>query len=244
MGRKRDHFWDHADDLNGRFKCNYCKREFLGGASRIKSHLAGVKGRDIFICEVVPDDVRKEAYEATEGRNKKQKGASTSSSAKEGTIILTSISKDDILHKQIEKSTEEYEVEIVLSDIVEGLLAKLRSIVAKHMSFEWDFNEGLIDLLASLAKIQFLLNVAEKRQVSDWRVRMWLANFRDVAYDIDDALDEFGYNILQLKVQTPNQVKEKVSAVFKSLRLTCEARKKFRFGKITNLMTTYAEVLQ
>ena len=36
----------------------------------------------------------------------------------------------------------------------------------------------------------------------------------------------------------------KVSAVFKSLRLSHEARKKFRFGKITNLMTTYAEVLQ
>ena len=99
MGRKRDHFWDHADDLNGRFKCNYCKREFPGGASRIKSHLVGVKGRDIVICEVVPDNVRKEAYEATEGRNKKQKVVSTSSSAKEGTITLTSISKDDILHR-------------------------------------------------------------------------------------------------------------------------------------------------
>uniref|UniRef100_A0A2N9J7H0 Disease resistance N-terminal domain-containing protein n=1 Tax=Fagus sylvatica TaxID=28930 RepID=A0A2N9J7H0_FAGSY len=101
-------------------------------------------------------------------------------------------------------STEEYEVEIVLSDIVEGLLAKLRSIVTKHMTSEWDFNVGLIDLLASLTQIQLLLNDAEKRQVSDGRVRMWLANFRDVAYDIDDALDEFGYNILQQKVQTPN----------------------------------------
>ena len=101
MGRKRDHFWDHADDLNGRFKCNYCNREFPGGASRIKSHLAGVKGRDIVICEVVPDNVRKEAYEATEGRNKKQKGASTSSSAKEGTITLTSISKDKRLFEKV-----------------------------------------------------------------------------------------------------------------------------------------------
>ena len=36
----------------------------------------------------------------------------------------------------------------------------------------------------------------------------------------------------------------KVFTVFKSLRLTREARKKFRFRKIINLMTTYAEVLQ
>ena len=101
MGRKRDHFWDHAYDLNGHFKCKYCERRFPGGASRIKSHLAGVKGRDIVICEVVPDDVRKEAYEETEGRNKKQKGASTSSSAKEGTITLTSISKDKRLFEKV-----------------------------------------------------------------------------------------------------------------------------------------------
>jgi hypothetical protein len=71
MGRKRDHFWDHVEDLKGRFKCNYCKREFSGGESRIKSHLAGVKHHDIVICEVVPEDVRKEAYQATEGTIKK-----------------------------------------------------------------------------------------------------------------------------------------------------------------------------
>ena len=112
------------------------------------------------------------------------------------------------------QSTEEYEVEIVLSDIVEGLLAKLRSIVTKHMSSEWDFNEGLIDLLASLTQIQLLLNDTEKRQVIDGCVRMWLTNFGDVAYDIDDALDEFGYNILQQKVQTPNQMKEKVCSSY------------------------------
>uniref|UniRef100_A0A2N9HYS9 Uncharacterized protein n=1 Tax=Fagus sylvatica TaxID=28930 RepID=A0A2N9HYS9_FAGSY len=112
------------------------------------------------------------------------------------------------------QSTEEYEVQIVLSDIVEGLLAKLRSIVTKHMSSEWDFNEGLIDLHASLTQIQLLLNDAEKRQVSDGRVRMWLTDFRDAAYDIDDALDEFGYNILQQKVQTLNQMKEKVCSSY------------------------------
>jgi hypothetical protein len=73
MGRKRDHFWDHADDLNGRFKCNYCKREFPGGASRIKSHLAGVKGRDIVICEVVPDMFEKKLMKQLKGETKNKK---------------------------------------------------------------------------------------------------------------------------------------------------------------------------
>ena len=93
MGRKRDQFWDYVEDLNGRFKCNYCKRSFPGGASRIKSHLAGVKGRDIVICEDVPEDVQKEAYQAAELTNKKLKSAPTSSGAKESKITSTSVSK-------------------------------------------------------------------------------------------------------------------------------------------------------
>ena len=121
MGRKRDHFWDHAYDLNGHFKCKYCERRFPGGASRIKSHLAGVKGRDIVICEVVPDDVRKEAYEATEGRNKKQKGASTSSSGKEGTITL----KDDILHRRL--------FEKVSDDVMNDVNLSLLDFISRHI---------------------------------------------------------------------------------------------------------------
>jgi hypothetical protein len=90
-GRKSNQFWDRAKALYDRFKCNFCKGEFPGGTSRIKSHLARIKGRDIVICEVVPEFVQKEAYEATKGTNKKHKSASTSSSAKESKITSTSI---------------------------------------------------------------------------------------------------------------------------------------------------------
>nr|POF14755.1 hypothetical protein CFP56_43602 [Quercus suber] len=58
MVRKKDRFWKHAEDLNGRFKCKFCEREFAGGATRIKRHLAGVKGHDIDICtKVSKEDV-------------------------------------------------------------------------------------------------------------------------------------------------------------------------------------------
>ncbi len=93
MGRKRDRFWNYAKNLNGRFKCNYCERVFAGGATRIKSHLAGVKGRDIIICEAVPEDVKKEACRATEGTSKTLERASTSRHAKESKITSTSKSK-------------------------------------------------------------------------------------------------------------------------------------------------------
>ena len=99
------------------------------------------------------------------------------------------------------QSKAEYKAEILLGVFVEGLLAKLRSIVIEqHLSFESGFKEGLIDILILLTQIQLVLNGAEKRQASDDFVKSWLAELRRVAYDIDDVLDEFGYNILQQKV--------------------------------------------
>ena len=99
------------------------------------------------------------------------------------------------------QSEAEYMVEILLGVFVEGLLAKLRSIfVEQHISFELGFKEGLTDLFSGLTKIQLVLNGVEKRQASDEFLRSWLARLRRVAYDIDDVLDEFGYNILQQEV--------------------------------------------
>ena len=99
------------------------------------------------------------------------------------------------------QSKAEYKAEILLGVFVEGLLAKLRSIVIEqHLSFELGFKEGLIDILILLTQVQLVLNDAEQRQASDDFVRSWLVELRRVAYDIDDVLDEFGYNILQQKV--------------------------------------------
>ena len=89
MGRQRDQFWDYAEKLDDRFKCNYCGRDFSGGASRIKAHLAGVQGHDIKACDAVTPDVKEKAQaitqkkreaQATQGTNKKLKSASTSTS--------------------------------------------------------------------------------------------------------------------------------------------------------------------
>ena len=95
MGRKRDRFWDYAEELDGGFKCKSCERVSSGGATRIKSHLAGVSGHDIAACEKVPVDIQNEAYQATQGTNKKLKSASTSSNAKQSKITSASASKNN-----------------------------------------------------------------------------------------------------------------------------------------------------
>ncbi|XP_030937839.1 putative disease resistance protein RGA3 [Quercus lobata] len=200
MVRKKDRFWEYVEELNGRFKCKFCECNFAGGATRIKAHLAGVKGHDIDICKKVPKKVQEEASLNIGQPNKKLKGASTSR-AEERKIGSTSIMKDDTLSGLFKKRKEEYRAEIILNVVVEGLLAKLRStVIEDHISLERGFKVGLMDLLILLTQIQLVLNDVEKRQVSDEFLRSWSAKLRDVAYDIDDVLDEFGYKILQQKV--------------------------------------------
>nr|POF25811.1 putative thiol methyltransferase 1 [Quercus suber] len=207
MGRKRDRFWDYAEDLKGRFKCNYCKHEFPGGASRIKSHLAGVKGRDIVICDVVPEDVQKEAYKATQETNKKHKNASTSSNDKEGTLASTSISTIQ-KEKFVTQRNEEYMAEIVLDDVVDGLVTKAFSLATEHIIFKWGFKEEFKNLLDTLYKIKVVLH--QKRQVNDESVGIWLMELRNVAYEVDNVLDEFDYEIIWQKVQFQNQMIDQV----------------------------------
>ena len=74
MVRKRDSFWENAEDLkNGRFLCKFCQKDFAGGISRIKSHLSGIKGRDVEICLQVPVDVQLAVVQAIDNPSKKAK---------------------------------------------------------------------------------------------------------------------------------------------------------------------------
>ena len=109
MVRKRDRFWEYVEELKGRFECKFCKREFPGGATRIKSHLARAKGRDIDICTEVPKEVQEEASLAIEPK-KKLKGASTSNKDKEREISSTSVSKDEMLSRVFEKVSKDVNI--------------------------------------------------------------------------------------------------------------------------------------
>ena len=101
------------------------------------------------------------------------------------------------------QSNKEYSTEIDLSVAVEGLLAKVRSLVSKL-----GYKEQLIELLVSLSKIQVVLQDTEKWQITDELMRIRLAEFRDVVYDVDNVLDEFDYEFLKQEVQSQNQIME------------------------------------
>ena len=93
-------------------------------------------------------------------------------------------------------------VEIILDDVVDRLITNVISLVTEHTNFEWGFNdkEELKNLLYTLCKIHVVLNDAQKRQVSDKSMRIWLTKLTDVVYDVDNVLDKFSYEILGQKV--------------------------------------------
>uniref|UniRef100_A0A2N9IEA5 AAA+ ATPase domain-containing protein n=1 Tax=Fagus sylvatica TaxID=28930 RepID=A0A2N9IEA5_FAGSY len=100
--------------------------------------------------------------------------------------------------------------EIFLNDIVDRLVANAFSLATELIGLEWGFKEELRNLVEILFKIKFMLHDAQKRQVSDEPVRIWLTKLRDVVCDVDDVLDEFGYEICCLKVQIQNQMMDQV----------------------------------
>ncbi|KAJ4844929.1 hypothetical protein Tsubulata_042798, partial [Turnera subulata] len=47
-----------------------------------------------------------------------------------------------------------------------------------------------------------VLHDAEEKQVKESSVKLWLRKLRDIAYEADDVVDEFGYEVLRQKVET------------------------------------------
>ncbi|XP_017974561.1 PREDICTED: putative disease resistance protein RGA3 [Theobroma cacao] len=102
----------------------------------------------------------------------------------------------------------------VVGAVVEVILAKVISLAAEQISLALGFKEELTLLHDSLTIIQALLQDADRRQEEDRAVKLWLEKLRDVAYEADDVLDEFAYDVLRRKVEIQNRLMKKVSYFF------------------------------
>ena len=112
---------------------------------------------------------------------------------------------------------EEYIVEIFLDDIVDRLVANVFSLTTEHT--EHSKNKELKNLLYMLCKIHVMLYDAQKRQVSDESVRIWLTELKDIVFEVDNVLDKFSYDTF-LKYQMMNQVPIFSLCNFDELRLS------------------------
>ncbi|KAJ4723710.1 Disease resistance protein [Melia azedarach] len=70
-----------------------------------------------------------------------------------------------------------------------------------------------------LVKIKAVLNDAEEKQATDRAVRIWLGDLQELAYDVEDMLEEFEYEALRRKLLV--EAAEPSSCVFLKLVRTC-----------------------
>ncbi|XVE80846.1 hypothetical protein DITRI_Ditri15bG0013500 [Diplodiscus trichospermus] len=101
--------------------------------------------------------------------------------------------------------------EALLSFALEATLSRVISLATQQINLSWGFKKELTELEGSFTMIQAVLRDADGRQMRDKAVQLWLERLRDIAYEADDVLDEFAYDILRRKVKNQNiQLKKKV----------------------------------
>ena len=111
-------------------------------------------------------------------------------------------------------STKENMAEANVTEVAKGILGNLIRLVTDQIGLAWGFKDELTRLRESIETVQAVLADAEKRQVREESVRLWLQRIEDVAYDADDVLDDLAYELLRWKVEIQNQMKRKVCFFF------------------------------
>nr|TKR90969.1 hypothetical protein D5086_0000228050 [Populus alba] len=97
--------------------------------------------------------------------------------------------------------------ELLLTFAMEETLKRLSSIAAEGIRLAWGLEGKLRKFNQSLTMIKDVLQDAARRAVTEESVKRWLQNLQVVAYDAEDVLDEFAYEILR-KEQKKGKVRD------------------------------------
>lgn len=90
--------------------------------------------------------------------------------------------------------------EIFLAAFLQVLFEKLLSPELIKFARREGVQTAVKKLERTLTNIQAVLEDAEKKQIADGAVKSWLYELRDLAYDVDDILDEFTTKALRHKI--------------------------------------------
>ncbi|KAH1063214.1 hypothetical protein J1N35_028201 [Gossypium stocksii] len=107
--------------------------------------------------------------------------------------------------------------EPALSAFLELLSSMLLDSVLNFVADHRQVHQQLELWQSNLRDIEAVLNHAEEKQIKVEGVKDWLDELQDLAYDVDDILDEFAYQELRLKLQK-TQAQERPSKVQKLIQ--------------------------
>ena len=92
--------------------------------------------------------------------------------------------------------------EALLSASIEALFSKLGSSDVLKFASQDHARAELKKWETKLSDIREVLNDAEEKQITEQSVKAWLGELRDLAYDMEDVLEEYGYEALRRKVMS------------------------------------------
>ncbi|XP_073138881.1 putative disease resistance protein RGA3 [Henckelia pumila] len=117
----------------------------------------------------------------------------------------------------------------MIDSAVQLLLGKLISVAGEEIGLVLGFKNDLKTLQETLKIIQKYLDDASKRCIQDDQaVKQWLQNLEDVAFEIDNLLDEVNYEFIRRKLQIQTQMKRKVWCSFDSMAFRCKMGHKIK----------------
>ncbi|CAM0954878.1 unnamed protein product [Alopecurus aequalis] len=97
--------------------------------------------------------------------------------------------------------------EAVLSAFMQALFEKVIATAFGELKLPPDVAEELEKLSSTLSTIQAHVDDAEEQQLKDKAARSWLAKLKDVAYEMDDLLDDYAAEALRSKLEGPSNYK-------------------------------------
>nr|XP_023892117.1 putative disease resistance protein RGA1 isoform X1 [Quercus suber]XP_023892126.1 putative disease resistance protein RGA1 isoform X1 [Quercus suber]XP_023892141.1 putative disease resistance protein RGA1 isoform X1 [Quercus suber]XP_023892149.1 putative disease resistance protein RGA1 isoform X1 [Quercus suber] len=90
--------------------------------------------------------------------------------------------------------------------LLSAIVERLGSLISSEFKLTVTVKEEVQKLETKFRTIQAVLNDAEKRQLKEEAVKLWLDKLKGVSYEIDDVLDE--WNTVMIKAEIEKQQKE------------------------------------
>nr|XP_027061625.1 putative disease resistance protein RGA3 [Coffea arabica] len=114
--------------------------------------------------------------------------------------------------------------------VLEKLVSATTDVIGEAFG---GFKEELEKLKGSVAMIQAVMADAEKKQVQNQGVQLWLKRLEGVAFHADNLLDEINYEFLRRRMEAQNRLKQKVCLFFST---SCTFAFRWRMAsKVKNL---------
>ncbi|KAJ6671939.1 hypothetical protein OIU85_013297, partial [Salix viminalis] len=121
----------------------------------------------------------------------------TSSSTQNGGPVILELPLDKIRRPLMRtRANDQNKVKELMDSIKEF---GLQVPVQEEVNIVQGVKKQADKLKSNLIDIQSVLEDAERKQVKEKAVRVWLDKLKDVCYDMDDVLDEWSYAILRWK---------------------------------------------